>query len=133
MLIGASSSNRLVGILNSRSLEWPTAAQWRAGAGRVARERSAANHLKTGGNVSFIWTILIGFIVGLLARFLMPGDDKMGIIMTTILGIVGSIAATYVGQFMGWYVAGEGAGFIASLVGALVLLLVYNMVRKKTA
>jgi uncharacterized membrane protein YeaQ/YmgE (transglycosylase-associated protein family) len=79
-----------------------------------------------------IWTVLIGFVVGLLARFLMPGDDKMGIIMTTILGIVGSLAATYVGQFMGWYTAGEGAGFIASLVGALLLLLIYNMVRKKS-
>ena len=79
-----------------------------------------------------IWTIVIGFIVGLLARFVMPGDDKMGIIMTTILGVVGALAATYVGQFMGWYAAGEGAGFIASVVGALILLFVYNMVRKKT-
>ena len=80
-----------------------------------------------------IWTVVIGFIVGLLARFVMPGDDKMGFIMTTILGIAGALAATYLGQFLGWYVAGEGAGFIASLVGALVLLLVYNMVRKKAA
>ena len=78
-----------------------------------------------------IWTVLIGFVVGLLARFLMPGDDKMGIIMTAILGIVGSLAATYVGQAMGWYTAGEGAGFIASLVGALILLFIYNLVRKK--
>jgi len=78
-----------------------------------------------------IWTILIGFVVGLLARFLMPGDDKMGILMTTALGVVGSLAATYVGQYLGLYVAGQGAGFIASLVGALVLLLIYKMVRKK--
>ena len=80
-----------------------------------------------------IWTIVIGFVVGLLARFLMPGDDKMGFLMTTALGIVGSLAATYVGQFLGWYVAGEGAGFIASLVGALILLFLYKMVRKKPA
>ena len=80
-----------------------------------------------------IWTILIGFVVGLLARFLMPGDDKMGIIMTTVLGVVGSLAATYLGQFMGWYTAGQGAGFIASLIGALVLLLIYKMIRKKPA
>ena len=80
-----------------------------------------------------IWTILIGFVVGLLARFLMPGDDKMGFFLTAILDIAGSLVATYVGQFLGWYVAGEGAGFIASLVGALVLLFVYNAVRKKTA
>ena len=103
------------------------------GSWSLASKVPNSNYFKVGGNVSLIWTILIGFIVGLLARFLMPGDDKMGIIMTTILGIVGSLAATYVGQFMGWYVAGEGAGFIASLVGALVLLLAYNMVRKKTA
>ena len=80
-----------------------------------------------------IWTILIGFVVGLLARFLMPGDDKMGIIMTTVLGVVGSLAATYLGQFMGWYSAGEGAGYIASLIGALLILLVFKMVRKKPA
>ena len=80
-----------------------------------------------------IWTIVIGFVVGLLARFLMPGDDKMGFVMTTVLGIVGSLAATYIGQFLGWYIAGEGAGFIASLVGALILLFLYNMVRKKQA
>lgn len=78
-----------------------------------------------------VWTIVIGFVVGLLARFLMPGDDKMGIIMTTLLGVAGSLAATYLGQFLGWYVAGEGAGFIASLVGALILLFIYNLVRKK--
>ena len=83
--------------------------------------------------MSVIWTILIGFVVGLLARFVMPGDDKMGFVMTTVLGVVGSLAATYLGQFLGWYVAGEGAGFIASLVGALVLLFLYNMVRKKAA
>ena len=83
--------------------------------------------------MSVIWTIVIGFVVGLLARFVMPGDDKMGFIMTTVLGVVGALAATYCGQFLGWYVAGEGAGFIASLVGALVLLFIYNMVRKKTA
>jgi uncharacterized membrane protein YeaQ/YmgE (transglycosylase-associated protein family) len=83
--------------------------------------------------MQLIWTILIGFVVGLLARFLMPGDDKMGFILTTILGVVGSLAATYLGQFLGWYVAGDGAGFIASLIGALVLLFIYNMVRRKTA
>jgi uncharacterized membrane protein YeaQ/YmgE (transglycosylase-associated protein family) len=83
--------------------------------------------------MEIVWTILIGLVVGLLARFLMPGDDKMGLILTTVLGVGGSLAATYAGQAMGWYTAGQGAGFIASLVGALVLLFVYNMVRKKTA
>ena len=64
-----------------------------------------------------IWTIIIGLIVGLLARFLMPGDDKMGLILTAALGIGGSLVATYAGQALGWYAAGEGAGFIASLIG----------------
>ena len=80
-----------------------------------------------------VWTILIGLVVGLLARFLMPGDDKMGLILTTVLGIGGSLVATYAGQALGWYTAGQGAGFIASLVGALALLFIYNAVRKKTA
>ncbi len=79
-----------------------------------------------------LWTILIGFVVGLLARFLMPGDDKMGLIMTAALGIAGSLVATYAGHLLGWYVAGQGAGFIASLVGAIVLLFVYHLVRKST-
>ncbi len=78
-----------------------------------------------------IWTIVIGFVVGLLARFLMPGDDKMGFFMTAALGIGGSLAATYAGQFLGWYQAGEGAGFLSSLVGALVLLLLYHLLRRR--
>ncbi|HUL64737.1 MAG TPA: GlsB/YeaQ/YmgE family stress response membrane protein [Burkholderiaceae bacterium] len=80
-----------------------------------------------------IWTIIIGLIVGLLARFLMPGDDKMGLILTAALGIGGSLVATYAGQALGWYAAGEGAGFIASLIGAIVLLAIFHVFRKKTA
>ena len=80
---------------------------------------------------SLIGTIVVGFIVGLLARALKPGDDKLGIIMTTILGVVGSVGASYVGQAMGWYSAGQAAGWIASVVGAIVLLLVYGMVKGK--
>ena len=78
-----------------------------------------------------VWTILIGFVVGLIARVVMPGDDRMGIIMTTVLGVAGSLAATYGGQALGWYPAGQGAGFLASLVGALVLLLLWNFLRKR--
>jgi uncharacterized membrane protein YeaQ/YmgE (transglycosylase-associated protein family) len=80
-----------------------------------------------------VWTILIGFVVGLLARFLMPGDDRMGFILTAVLGIAGSLVATYAGHLLGWYGAGQGAGFIASLVGAIALLLVFHLVRKKSA
>ena len=82
--------------------------------------------------LSLIGTIIVGFIVGLLARALKPGDDKLGIIMTTILGIVGSLGAGYVGQAMGWYAAGEAAGWIASIVGAIVLLVIYGMVKGKS-
>jgi uncharacterized membrane protein YeaQ/YmgE (transglycosylase-associated protein family) len=78
-----------------------------------------------------IWTILIGFVVGLLARFLTPGDDKLGFFMTSALGIGGSLAVTYLGHALGWYSAGQGAGFLASLLGAVVLLFVYNIIRKK--
>lgn len=81
--------------------------------------------------MSLIWTILIGFVVGLIARALLPGDQKMGFIVTTILGIAGSLAATYLGQAMGWYQAGAGAGFLASLVGAIILLVGYGLITKR--
>ena len=79
----------------------------------------------------FIWTILIGFIVGLVARALMPGPNPMGFILTTILGVVGALVATFVGQGLGWYAEGSGAGFIASVVGAMILLLVYGLVSRR--
>lgn len=81
--------------------------------------------------MSIIWTIIIGFIAGLVARALKPGNDSAGFIVTTLIGIVGSLAATYIGQAMGWYRAGEGAGFIASVVGAIVLLFVWGMIKRK--
>ena len=81
--------------------------------------------------MGIIGTIFIGLIVGLLARFLKPGDDSMGWIMTILLGIGGSLAATYGGQALGNYKAGEGAGFIGAVVGAVILLVIYGMVSKK--
>ncbi|HEY0288267.1 MAG TPA: GlsB/YeaQ/YmgE family stress response membrane protein [Pseudomonas sp.] len=81
--------------------------------------------------MGIIGTILIGLIVGLLARFLKPGDDNMGWIMTIVLGIAGSLAATYGGQALGIYQAGEGAGFLGALVGAIILLVIYGLIRKK--
>ena len=80
-----------------------------------------------------IWTILIGFVVGLLARILTPGPGPRGFVLTTLLGIVGSLVATYVGQFMGWYQAGQTAGFIGALIGAVVLVLVYHAVARRRA
>lgn len=81
--------------------------------------------------MGIIGTILIGLIVGLIARFLTPGDDSMGWIMTILLGIGGSLAATYGGQALGIYQAGQGAGFIGAVVGAVVLLFIYAMIKKK--
>lgn len=80
---------------------------------------------------SLIGTIIVGFIVGLLARALKPGDDKLGIIMTSLLGIGGSLLASWAGQKMGWYLPGAPAGWIASIVGAVVLLLIYGLVKGK--
>lgn len=81
--------------------------------------------------MGIIWTIIIGFIVGLFARFLMPGNDKAGFIMTTILGIVGSVVGTYIGQAMGLYTVGETGGFIASVLGAMIILFFARMLVKK--
>lgn len=80
--------------------------------------------------MGIIGTIFIGLIVGLLARFLKPGDDSMGWIMTILLGIGGSLVATYGGQALGIYHAGQAAGFIGAVVGAIILLVIYNMVKK---
>jgi uncharacterized membrane protein YeaQ/YmgE (transglycosylase-associated protein family) len=81
--------------------------------------------------MSIIWTILVGFVVGLLARAVMPGEQKLGLILTTVLGIVGSVVAGYLGQAIGWYQAGQGAGFIGSIVGALILLFGYGLLARK--
>jgi uncharacterized membrane protein YeaQ/YmgE (transglycosylase-associated protein family) len=69
-----------------------------------------------------IGTVIVGFIVGVIAKLIMPGKENMGFIMTTILGIVGSLVASYAGQLIGWYQAGQGAGWIGSIVGAFAVL-----------
>jgi uncharacterized membrane protein YeaQ/YmgE (transglycosylase-associated protein family) len=78
--------------------------------------------------VGIIGTIVIGFIAGLIAKFLMPGRDPGGFIVTTILGIVGAVVATYLGQALGWYRADQGAGFIGAIVGAIIILVIYRLV-----
>ena len=82
--------------------------------------------------MSFLGTVLIGLVVGLLARAMKPGDDKLGWIMTILLGIAGSFVATYVGVAMNWYRQGETAGWIASVIGAIVLLVLYGLLRRKS-
>lgn len=81
--------------------------------------------------MSIIGTIVIGFIVGLIARALKPGDDKLGLIMTAVLGVAGSFLASYAGQALGLYKQGDVAGFMASVGGAIILLVIYSLVTKK--
>ena len=77
------------------------------------------------------WTIVLGFVIGVLAKILHPGKENMGFIATILLGVLGSFLAGIIGQALGWYQAGEGAGFIASVVVAIVLLAIYGRVRDK--
>lgn len=79
--------------------------------------------------MGILWTIVLGLVIGIIAKFLHPGKENMGFLMTILLGIVGSFLVGVVGQFFGWYRAGEGAGFIASVVAAIVLLVIYGKVR----
>lgn len=81
--------------------------------------------------MGIIWTIIIGFIVGIVAKFLMPGRDPAGFIITALIGIVGSVIATYLGRAMGFYQVGESAGFIAAVLGSIILLFIYRMVTGK--
>ena len=80
--------------------------------------------------MNIVWTILIGLIVGALAKFIMPGKDPGGIIITILLGIAGSFIFTYLGKFLGLYQEGETAGFIGAVIGAIILLAVYRMFKK---
>jgi uncharacterized membrane protein YeaQ/YmgE (transglycosylase-associated protein family) len=81
--------------------------------------------------MSILWAILIGFVVGIVAKFLMPGRDGGGFILTTLLGIVGAVAATFLGQAMGFYAAGQSAGFIGAVIGAMLVLFIFGLVRGK--
>jgi uncharacterized membrane protein YeaQ/YmgE (transglycosylase-associated protein family) len=79
-----------------------------------------------------IGSIVIGFVIGIVARFLRPGPDPMGFIMTTILGIIGSLLASFIGQKMGMYQAGQSAGFIFSVIGSIIVLAIYHMIARKS-
>lgn len=84
--------------------------------------------------LSIIWTIIIGFVAGVIAKFLMPGrNEPSGFVLTAILGIVGAFVATWLGQAIGWYGPGDSAGFIASIVGAVIVLAVWGMISKNRA
>ncbi|KKC41446.1 membrane protein [Devosia epidermidihirudinis] len=84
--------------------------------------------------MGIIWTIIIGFVAGVVAKFIVPGrNEPSGFIMTTILGIVGAFVASYLGQALGWYQAGEGAGFIGAIVGAIIILIVWGFISRRRA
>jgi uncharacterized membrane protein YeaQ/YmgE (transglycosylase-associated protein family) len=83
--------------------------------------------------MEIIGTVLVGLVVGFIARAIKPGDDKLGLIMTAVLGIAGSFLASYGGSALGLYKQGEAAGWIASIVGAIILLVIYGMVTKKAS
>ena len=82
--------------------------------------------------MGIIWTIIIGFVAGLIAKFVTPGDNEpSGFILTTILGVIGAFVALYLGQALGWYGPGEGAGLIGAAVGAIIVLVIWGFVRKR--
>lgn len=81
--------------------------------------------------LELIWIVIIGLVVGVVARFLMPGPDPAGFLVTALLGMGGAVVATYLGRAVGLYGAGEGAGFVASVIGAILVLFVYRRVRAR--
>jgi len=83
--------------------------------------------------MGIIWTIVLGFVIGLIAKLVHPGKENMGFIITMVLGIAGSFLAGVIGQFIGWYKAGEGAGFIASVIVAIILLVIYGKIKSRTS
>lgn len=81
--------------------------------------------------MSILWIIVIGFVAGIVARFLTPGPYKpAGFILTTVLGVAGAIVATFIGQATGWYRADQGAGFIGAVVGAVLVLFIWNLIAR---
>jgi uncharacterized membrane protein YeaQ/YmgE (transglycosylase-associated protein family) len=91
---------------------------------------------QTGRDMSILWTIIIGFLAGVIAKFITPGSNEpSGFILTTILGIVGAFVATWLGQALGWYQAGQGAGLIGAVVGAIIVLVIWGIIagRRKSA
>jgi uncharacterized membrane protein YeaQ/YmgE (transglycosylase-associated protein family) len=78
-----------------------------------------------------LWVIVVGFAVGFIARLLMPGRDPGGFIITILLGIAGAFVATYIGQHLGWYREGQPAGFVGAVLGAMLLLIIYRLIRRR--
>ena len=84
--------------------------------------------------MGIVWTIIIGFVAGIVAKFVMPGSNEpSGFVLTTILGIIGAFLATFLGQALGWYAPGEGAGLIGAIVGAVLVLAIWGMISRNRA
>ena len=83
--------------------------------------------------LNFVWMCIIGLIAGAVAKWIMPGKDPGGLLVTMLLGIAGSLVAGYLGRAIGWYAEGQGAGFIMSVVGAIILLAAYRFIKSKQA
>jgi uncharacterized membrane protein YeaQ/YmgE (transglycosylase-associated protein family) len=109
--------------------------EWERGSESRARELIAVYNPARLQEVSmhYLWVALIGLIVGAIAKLLMPGKDPGGFIITMLLGIAGSFLATFIGRAVGWYKEGQAAGFIMSVIGAIILLAIYHMFRKSPA
>jgi uncharacterized membrane protein YeaQ/YmgE (transglycosylase-associated protein family) len=109
----------------------PESERWQQTARPIRQKVSPAEFvLSKETYMSIIWAIVIGLLVGIVAKFLMPGRDPGGFIVTAILGIVGAVVATFLGQALGIYAAGQSAGFIASVIGAVLVLFIYNLVTR---
>jgi uncharacterized membrane protein YeaQ/YmgE (transglycosylase-associated protein family) len=80
-----------------------------------------------------LWTIFIGLVAGAIAKFIIPGKDPGGFIITILIGIAGALIATYLGHLIGWYQAGQSAGFIGAIVGSILILLIYRLIKRKQA
>ena len=83
--------------------------------------------------LALLWEILIGLVVGVIAKLIMPGKDPGGMLVTIIIGIAGSIGATFLGQLIGWYKQGQSAGFMMSILGAVLILWIYRLVKSRAA
>ncbi|HYZ25726.1 MAG TPA: GlsB/YeaQ/YmgE family stress response membrane protein [Geminicoccaceae bacterium] len=83
--------------------------------------------------MGIIWTLIIGLLAGIVAKLLMPGKDPGGFIVTMLLGVAGAFVATWLGQTVGWYRAGEGAGFMGAVVGSVILLIAYRLIKRRSA
>jgi uncharacterized membrane protein YeaQ/YmgE (transglycosylase-associated protein family) len=112
----------------SRSMEW-------SAPGISFDPQLGVTHHSKERAMGIIWTIVIGFIAGVIAKFIMPGstNEPSGFILTAILGIVGAFVASFLGQALGWYAPGEGAGLIGAIVGAIVVLFVWGLIAKRKA